>query len=56
MTNNRFAPRVGRDQLLEIADASRQALVLTQVFRPGDHDECLEIGVGPFEIAIETPS
>jgi len=56
MTHDWFASNVGRDQLLEVTIASRQALVLTQVFRPGHYDKRLEIGVGLFEIAIQTPS
>ncbi len=56
MTNDRFALGVGRDQLFKIAVTSRQALVLTQVFCPRHHVECLEVNVGLFEIALETPS
>jgi hypothetical protein len=56
MTHDRFALGMGRDHLFEFAITSHQALVLTQVFRLRDHDEGLEIDVGPFEIAIQTPS
>ncbi len=56
MTHDRFAPSVGRDQLLEIAVAPGHALVLTRMFGPRDDDERLERGVGLFEIAIQTPS
>ena len=55
MTNGRSALSQGPDQLFEIAIASREALVLTKVFCPGDYDECLEINVGLFEIAVQAP-
>ena len=55
MTHDRFALDVRCDQLGESAVAAGQALMLTQVFSPRGHDEGLEIYIGPFEIAIETP-
>ena len=51
MTHDGFASRVRRDYLLELAIASGQALVLTQVFCPRRDDECLKIHVGLFEIS-----
>src|SRR6266481_1923008 len=56
MTHDRFAFDVRRDQRRQIAIGAGQTLVLTQMFGPRDDDECLEIGVGLFEIAIQTPS
>src|SRR5216683_6575405 len=53
MTHDRFALDVRGDQLREGAIAAGQALVLKQVFCPRGHDEGLEIGISPFEIAKE---
>jgi hypothetical protein len=55
MTDDRITANMASNSLYQFAIARGQALVLPEVFRPGNHPKCFKIEVGMLEVMEDAP-